>query len=72
MTTKIRYSEPADFFPKEIREKYFADEKEESKKSDIKETQRHKKQSNKKNLKLKIRARKSYFNEILALIFCYF
>lgn len=48
MTTKIRYSEPDDYFPKEIREKYFADEKEESKKSDIKETQRHKKQSNKK------------------------
>jgi hypothetical protein len=28
MTTKIRYSEPDDYFPKEIREKYFADEKE--------------------------------------------
>ena len=28
MTNKIRYSEPADFFPKEIREKYFTDENE--------------------------------------------
>ena len=28
MANKIRYSEPADYFPKEIREKFFADKNE--------------------------------------------
>ena len=35
MANKIRYSEPADYFPKEIREKFFADKNEHKSKVEI-------------------------------------
>lgn len=43
---KIVYSEPADYFPKEIREKYFGDDK--PKKKTVKKTTATKKKAVKK------------------------
>lgn len=42
-TKKIVYSEPADYFPKEIREKYFGDEKAKKKSATKKKTVKKKK-----------------------------